>query len=225
MNNKCWYKDVCSRCSSDYCSASCMRYYKMKYLLDASLLPECDQHVIKLVADDEDREAYKELKSIQNNIEQVVKDGRNILIFSKITGNGKTEWAKKLMFSYFDAIWHKCELTSKALFINVPRLLNAIKENISERSDYVSIVRNYVLKADLVIWDEVGVKNLTDFEHGYILSYIDQRIMSRKSNIFTSNLDESELLETLGDRVYSRIVNMSKVIEFKSRDKRALNKW
>ena len=225
MNNKCWYKDVCDRCDSDYCNRDCIRYYKMKYLLDASLLPASEQYIIKLVADEDDRNAYLELKSIQTDIEKVVEEGRNVLIYSKIPGNGKTSWAKKLMFTYFDAIWHKCDMEPKALFINVPRMFNELRSNIDKKSEYITSIKDNVLKADLVVWDEIGVKELTNFEHDNLLSFVDQRILSNKSNIFTSNLSEDELLPVLGDRLYSRIVNTSKVIQFKGRDKRALNKW
>lgn len=225
MNNRCWYKDVCERCNTDYCDQDCIRFYKMQYMLDVSLLPREEQKVIKLVADDVDVDAFKQLKDIQNDIENIVIAGRSLLLLSKITGNGKTEWCKKIAFSYLDAIWHKCELEPKVLFINVPRFFNALRENIDKKNDYVKHIKENVLKADLVVWDEIGVKTLTNFEHDHLLSYIDQRVVSKKSNLYTSNLSEEELLEALGDRLYSRIVNMSKVIEFKGRDKRALNKW
>ena len=58
-----------------------------------------------------------------------------------------------------------------------------------------------------------------------ILSIIDSRISAGKSNIYTTNLVDSELVKSLGDRLYSRIVNYSNyVIELKGKDKRGLNK-
>ena len=41
-------------------------------------------------------------------------------------------------------------------------------------------IKENVLKADLVVWDEIGVKTLTNFEHDHLLSYIDQRVVSKK---------------------------------------------
>lgn len=225
MNDKCWYKDVCERCNTDYCDCDCIRYFKVQYLLDASLLARDEQRVIPLVADPEDEEAFNTLRDIQLNIEQVVTEGRNLMLISKRTGNGKTEWCYKLMFSYIDSIWHKCELEPKVLFVNVPTLFNALRDNIDAKSDFVTKFKESVFTADLIIWDEVGVKSLTQFEHDNFITYIDRRIKSNKANIYTSNLGEDSLLEALGDRLYSRIVNSSKIIEFKGRDKRALNKW
>lgn len=225
MNERCWYKDVCESCNTPICDGNCIRFYKMQYLLNASLLPVSEQKVIKLVADDEDLQAFTELKEIQNNINSVVSEGKNLLLFSKITGNGKTEWVKKLLFTYLDSIWHKADFEPRALFVNVPTLFNRLRDNIDKKSEYIDIIKKYITKVDLVVWDEIGVKTLTPFEHDHLLSYIDQRVVSGKSNFYTSNLNEQELMEALGDRLYSRIVNMSKVIELKGKDKRALNKW
>ena len=79
-----------------------------------------------------------------------------------------------------------------------------------------------VLKADLIIWDEIGSKGLTQFEHENILSYINARIDSNKSNIYTSNLTDTELHTAIGDRLASRICNLSYNYEFKGMDKRGL---
>lgn len=225
MNDKCWYKDVCESCNTDICNEFCIRYTKMRYLIEHSLLPKNQQYIVKLIADEEDLEAFKQLKDIQCNIEQIINEGKNLLIVSKITGNGKTEWEKKIMFSYFDAIWHKCDFEPRALFINVPTFFNALRDNIDKRSEYVEHIKQYINTVDLVIWDEIGVKTLTPFEHDHLLSYINTRVMSGKSNIYSSNLSEDQLLEALGDRLYSRVVNMSKVIELRGKDKRGLNKW
>ena len=108
------------------------------------------------------------------------------------------------------------------LFINVPRYLLAIKENISEKSDYVAHIKANVLNADLVIWDEVGSKGLTQFEHESILSLINSRVCENKANIYTSNLTTDELHDAVGDRLYSRIVVMSEDIELRGLDKRRI---
>ena len=124
--------------------------------------------------------------------------------------------------AYFNKIWIKTDLTCKALFINVPRFLLALKDNISDKNDYVQHIKDNVLICDLVVWDEVGLKNLTSFEHENILSLINARLDLGKANIYTSNLNLNELHESLGDRLYSRIVNYSENITLHGADKRAL---
>jgi DNA replication protein DnaC len=174
-------------------------------------------------ADGTDREAFLKLKEIENSIESFVMNGNNLYLHSSQCGNGKTEWSLRLIQSYFNAIWHKCDLSCKALFINVPRFLLSLKDNISNHSDYIEHIKKNILDVDLVVWDELGIKNATQFEHEHLLNLINTRIDYNKSNIYTSNLCSDELRERLGDRLHSRIVNLSTDIELFGRDKRGSN--
>ena len=171
-------------------------------------------------ADGTDREQFLLLKQIENNIEEFVKEGNNLYLHSATCGNGKTEWSLRLIQAYFNATWHKCDLSCKALFINVPRFLLALKDNISNKSDYIEHIKQHILDVDLVVWDELGIKEATQFEHEHLLNLINTRIDYNKSNIYTSNLNSEELRERLGDRLYSRIVNMSTDITLYGKDKR-----
>ena len=126
--------------------------------------------------------------------------------------------------AYFNSVWYKCDLNCKALFINVPRFLLALKDNISNRSDYIEHIKKFVLDVDLVVWDELGIKDATQFEHENLLNLINTRIDYNKSNIYTSNLTPQELRDRLGDRLYSRIVNLSTDIELFGSDKRGISK-
>lgn len=219
---KCWYKGVCPLYDGK-CSSGCVRYMKMHFLANNALLSEKQQYPIKLYVEEADRANYKQLNEIKKDIKNFVNAGNNLLISSHITGNGKTQWAIKLMMAYFNTIWAEDDFTVRGLFISVPKLLNGLKESISDRKEYIDHIKENVIKADIVIWDELATKSLTDFEHSYLLSYINERLEAGKTNVFTSNLNKEELLEALGDRVYSRIVNASTVIELKGRDKRGIN--
>ena len=98
----------------------------------------------------------------------------------------------------------------------------ALKDNISEKSEYVQHIKENVLNADIVIWDEVGTKGLTQFEHENILNIINARIDAGKANIYTSNLNDEDLHDAVGDRLYSRIALMSDNVVLEGADKRAL---
>lgn len=227
IKDNCWYKDVCSLKDKGGCDKFCIRHYKMDYLTSVSLLEEKDRYPVALYpdADGTDMDKFQMLKNISNNIEDFVKSGKNLLIHSKITGNGKTAWAKKLLLSYFNKIWYSTDFTCRGLFIDMQIFFNKLRENIGKENDYIKHIQENILTADLVIWDEIAIKNITDYEHGYFLSYLNSRISAGKANIFTSNMTESELREKLGDRLYSRIVLNSKVIELKGKDKRIDNRW
>ena len=219
----CWYKEVCPLVNTCECVSQCIKYKKMDYLANMALLTKKQQHPIKLYVEDIDEQAYERLNEIKMNARTFVENSGNLLIFSKTVGNGKTGWSLKILMNYFNQIWASTDFTCRGLFINVPRFLNELKENIRESSEYIEHIKENILDADLVVWDEVGLKDLTTYEHDYLFSYINARLDNGKSNIFTSNLDTNELEQALGVRLFSRVVNTSECIELKGSDKRGLN--
>lgn len=221
-SENCWLKDRCNKVDCN--SPMCMRLYKLDYLYNqANISMTQRQHIdLRLDSDLRDKDAFVRLKRIEDDIVNFVNGGYNVYIHSRNCGNGKTSWSLRFAQSYLNKIWYKCSLDCKVLFINVPRFLLALKDNISEKSDYVQHIKENVLTCDLVIWDEIGTKSLSTFEHENVLNLINARIDSGKSNIYTSNLTNDELHTSVGDRLYSRIVELSSDIELFGSDKRGL---
>lgn len=201
-----------------------LKEYKLNYLYDEALLSKVQRKRIDLITDEDgtDYEEFRQLKEIELDIVNFVENGDQLFIHSGGWGNGKTSWALRMIQAYFENIWEGSKLTCRALFINVPRFLLALKDNISEKNDYITHIKQHVLHADIVIWDEVGSKGLTEFEHENILSLINTRIDGGKANIYTANLSGAGLQRAIGGRLYSRIANMSLNIELKGRDKRRM---
>lgn len=222
MIESCLFADRCNKidCDKDFC----VKKFKLDYLFDQALLSEKHKKelVLRVDADKRDLEAFKYLKSIQNSVEKFVENGDNLYIHSLISGNGKTSFAIKILKEYFYRIWFKSDLRCRGLYIHVPKYLISLKDNISEKSDYVQHIKKNALDADLVIFDEVGTKSLTSFEFENILTIINARLDYGKANIYTSNLTNEELLDNLGSRLYSRIVNNSNDVVFVGQDKRGL---
>ena len=220
---ECWLKDTCNRCD---CEGFCLRLFKLDYLYEQALIPLNLRKHMKLVTDEDktDLEEFKVLNEIASNADTFVADGGNLYIHSSIAGNGKTSWALRIVQSYFNKIWFKSELKCRVLFINVPRFLLSLKANISEKNEYVQQIQENILTADLVVWDDIATKQSTTFESENLFSMIDTRNGLGKANIFTSNLSGEELHTALGDRLASRICNLSIDIELHGKDKRGLVK-
>ena len=219
---KCYLYDRCNRkdCESDFC----IRKYKMDSLYSAALMTESQkQHIaLRVDADGTDLEQFKQLAGIEQNISKFIEEGKNLYLHSAVPGNGKSSWALRLTEAYFNKIWARSEAKCRVLFISVPRFLLAIKENITNKSTYVEYIRENVLEADLVIWDDIAAKMGSEFELTHLLSIIDNRLAFGKSNIYTSNLNRQQLYTALGERLTSRIANMSIDIELFGSDKRNL---
>ena len=219
---KCYMYDNCNRkdCDKDFC----LRKYKMDSLYSAALMTESQkQHVVlKVDQDNTDLEQFKQLAAIEQNICKFIEEGKNLYLHSANCGNGKSSWSIRLAEAYFNKIWARTNTTCRVLFISVPRFLLALKDNITTRSSYVDYIRDNVFEADLVIWDDIAAKMGSEFELTHLLNIIDNRLALGKSNIYTSNLNRQQLYNALGERLTSRIANMSIDIELFGSDKRFL---
>lgn len=215
LNSKCWYIDVCQhkKCSG------CVRYSEMLYLMQNSRVPENKWRPIDLYAGTgNDRKMFERLANIKLNIVDFVDTGSNLYIASKHTGNGKTSWALKLLFRYFDQIWAGNGFRTRGIFVHVPTLLLRLK-NFKNPLDktYLHNLEN----CDLVIWDDIASTELSNYDYSQLLMYLDSRILAERSNIFTGNIvDEAELKEILGERLASRIFNTSQIVVFDGKDQR-----
>ena len=218
----CFLREVCNGkdCNKDFC----LRKYKMDSLYSAALMTESQKKHITLRVDEDgtDLEQFKQLAAIEQDIVNFVNSGRNLYLHSANCGNGKSSWSLRLAEAYFNKIWARTEVKCRVLFISVPRFLLALKDNITARSTYVDYIKDNVLEADLVIWDDIANKMGSEFELTHLLNIIDNRLALGKSNIYTSNLNRQQLYTALGERLTSRIANMSTDIELYGADKRVL---
>lgn len=212
----CWYKRICT----EQCSENCIRYKLMYSLFKQSNLPEALWDYKELICHEKDLQVYKKLQAKSDAILNFIEEGNNLYIYSENCGNGKTTWAIRLMYSYFDKIWHKSCFDCKALFVSVPKFLYNCKRSISQDVKGFGELCNLISDVDLVIWDDIGEMKASDYEHQILFQYIDDRINSKKSNIYTSNKNKGQLEDVLGVRLASRIYNCSECIEFLEEDKR-----
>lgn len=202
----------------------CIKNFKLSSLYDLALVSEKQRKHINLRIDEDgtDREQFLYLKQIEENIHQFVKDGRNLYLYSTGCGNGKTSWSLRLLQSYLNTIWYSSSVDCKALFISVPKFFLMLKDNIGSKNDYITHIKEYVADCDIVIWDDLGTKVGTEFEIENLLNIISNRIDNGKTNIYTSNITPDMLQSRVGERLYSRVVNMSECVQLSGSDKRGI---
>jgi DNA replication protein DnaC len=196
----------------------------MDSLYSAALMTDSQkQHIVLRVDQDgTDLEQFKQLAAIEQDIVNFINSGKNLYLHSANCGCGKTSWSLRLTEAYFNKIWARSEAKCRVLFISVPRFLLALKDNITAKNSYVEYIKENVFEADLVIWDDIAAKMGSEFELTHLLNIIDNRLALGKSNIYTSNLNRQQLYTALGERLTSRIANMSIDIELFGSDKRIL---
>lgn len=221
----CWYKKICNANLCDTGDENfCARHYKMHYLTAKAMLEGKERFTSTLQPEPVDLGVFHRLAEIRSSIWQFVADGRNLLIYSQNCGNGKTEWAKKLLLSWLNSIWHTSPFRCRGLFIFMPRFIQSSKDNFNKESEYFNYAMDNIFNADLVVFDDINYKAWTNYEMELLFNVISRRISEGKSNIFTSNYDINTIAERLGPRLASRVIGSSELIEFKGLDRRAYSK-
>lgn len=223
MIQNCPYRTNCNGidCNKDFC----MKKYRLDTLYANSLIPEIERLPKRLFtdADGTDLAQFQQLSQLEKSVVDFVNEGKNLYLHSYTCGNGKTSWAIRFLNSYIHKIWPKSTLECQVLYVEVSKYLQGLKNKISGIYDpEVDFITQNILKADLVVWDDIATKLGTEFELTHLLNSINTRMVNKKSNIFTSNLGKKELSNALGERLASRICNNSIDIELNGADKRYL---
>ena len=196
--------------------------------LNNSLIPKRYLNEISLIPAKVDEQVFKELNNIKLNIREFVDKGENLLICSNNVGNGKTTWSIKFLKEYIDEVQNiKFKNNCPALFINVTNFLNEKKLSISDPELHSNVIdtERKILSAKLVVFDDLGVKDISQFDMGNLYYWIDERTNNMKSCIFTSNLLPKQLRNILDERLYSRIVKYSTIKEIKDGDNRNVGEY
>lgn len=196
--------------------------------LNNSLIPKRYLNEISLIPAKVDEQVFKELNNIKLNIREFVDKGENLLICSNNVGNGKTTWSIKFLKEYIDEVQNiKFKNNCPALFINVTNFLNEKKLSISDPELHSKVIdtERKILSAKLVVFDDLGVKDISQFDMGNLYYWIDERTNNMKSCIFTSNLLPKQLRNILDERLYSRIVKYSTIKEIKDGDNRNVGEY
>lgn len=211
----CIYNEVCQ----NECSASCVRYLEMNYLLEHSNIPKAKQKHHRLIPEECDYDAFIQLADIQKNIVNYVNGNNSLYLYSANCGNGKTTWTIKLMLQYFNEIWSGNGFKRRGLFINVPTFLSRCKETMSYPDKSFEELRKAIPEVDFLIFDDMIVSKLSSYDYSTLLNYADQRVFNEKTTVYTGNVPLDKLSEFIGDRLASRICSGT-TIELKGLDKR-----
>lgn len=127
------------------------------------------------------------------------------LLFTGPVGSGKTFLACCIA----NALIQKGE---RVYFTVVPDLLDQIRATYDgQHKETEQSIIEMIQEVPLLILDDLGVHNYTDWTRNKIYSIINYRLNYQLPTIITTNLTLDELSEHLGERTSSRIFQMCKV--------------
>lgn len=128
------------------------------------------------------------------------------LLFTGECGVGKSHLAKVIADGVMKKENPETETKYTAIFINVPKLKRKIRSTYDSDSE---ISENEVFETlenvDLLVLDDLGAEKQSEWTMESIFDIVEGR--QGKNTIYTSNLNEQELLVHFGDRIGSRVLN------------------
>lgn len=219
---KCYASDYCQKDKSS-CSDVCGGYRVLRALYNLSRIPERYRYTIALKPENrEDLEAFTVLDNYKNDVLNMVDEGRGLYIWGKSTGNGKTSWACKIMSYFFRKIAFNTGLENEGLYIFLPTFLEDLRDNYDNKDPEFDEILRMIKTCRLLIIDDIGAERVTDWVRERMVSIINTRVSNNLTTIYTSNLSPEELRSELGDRIASRVLGSSQVVEITSGDRRGL---
>lgn len=217
-NENCWYKDFCEKYGTSDCKYTCKKFTQTDYMFQLSNLPKRWWKPVKVSTDFLSDYSAEILNTIVADCEFFVLSGFNLYLYGHV-GVGKTSWAIKIMNRFIADIAERNDFTPRAIYVNVPSFLRDAKLHMKYvDNNYLEFLKT-IQTCNLVVWDEIGQTDPTNFESQWLYSYINERIFAGKSNIFTSNLSPDKLRE-IDKRLESRICQGSDCIEVEGEDMR-----
>lgn len=127
-----------------------------------------------------------------------------------------TVWGVKLLKTFLAVSSLGNNFKDRAFFEYVPSLMLLAKEfNSSNRAEHIKALTD----RDLVILDDIGAVNSSNYDLTVLSDIIDSRYRAGKATIFTSNLSPETLKNSLGARLADRVCS-DLVLEFKGGGRR-----
>ena len=190
---------------------------KLTQLFEASGLPQKYFHPQVLVDRKVDIECWEYLEDIRNHIVEEVENGISIVITSATVGNGKTSWAVRLLQRYLAETALDGRIADKGMFVVSAQLLTEFGDyNYFETMQQFLERFEKLKKCDLLVIDEIGGGMLTKASYPYLYDLVNYRVDNNLSTIYTTNYSDEEIIDLLGQRLYSRIYDTSVVLEFEA---------
>lgn len=202
---KCWYKDGCNAANYN-CEKTCHRYLEMNYLINNCGMKNAERFLKLLQPDERDVDAFLRLNDIKTNVVNFVQTSQNLFLNSILLQTGKTTWALKILYKFFDEIWAGNGFRVRGYFLYVPEFLEKAKTFEYKQSNEFKQLDNILKNADLVIWDDISSCALSPVDQNLLNIYIDKRMIDGKSNIYTGLYQTPEVLkDLLGVKLSARL--------------------
>ena len=145
----------------------------------------------------------REILNAANSYAQgFTKDEDRGLLLRGGTGTGKTHVAVGILIEVVRRGF-------PGLYWNVTDLLREIRDSFNQSSDFTEReILDRVNSVDLLILDDLGAESMTEKVRDRLYLIVNRRYEIAKATLITTNLDDVELRERFGPRIFSRLYEM-----------------
>ena len=155
-------------------------------------------------------------KYFAKNWEETKKNGRSIFMLGTV-GGGKTHLACAI------ANYVILNYLAKVKYTTFSRLSLEMRDAQNQNKSLVESM-NVFTKCDLLIIDEIGVKNTSEYEFSLLNEIVDSRYNNILPTILITNMNWKEIRKVIGERVISRLTENGESLVFKNNDFRKLKR-
>lgn len=152
----------------------------------------------------ENKEAYEAAKEYAKILNPFIKYG---LLFTGPVGTGKTHLAAGILKVAYNR-------GLDGVLISVPDLLNEIRNGYNNKGPSIE---DKLKNKFIVILDDLGAENLTDWVREKIFTLINHRYENQKPLIITTNCTPAQLTERIGERTTDRLREMCKIVKIEGK--------
>lgn len=149
------------------------------------------------------------LTKAKNYVSRFPEEGGN-LIFYGPTSLGKTYLSNCIAKALLDQGY-------SVLYMTATRLFDQLLPNILLKKNYSAEEMNqyeYLFQADLLILDDLGTEFITEFTRPQLYQCINERLLSNKATIISTNMELEDLRDVYDERLSARIIERYTGIPF-----------
>jgi len=208
--------------SGRLCMMSCQGWFQLKNLYEQAGIPLSDWGVEGMTYTTEEQ---LWLQDWDDHMDERVKSGRGVFIWSHMTGTGKTTLVRELFERYMKHVALKNTKFYRALWFSVPELIDRMRKAARYGDEELDRLLSKVKNAEVLVLDDLGAEKMTDFAREQLFLIIDSRVRHKKSVWVTSNYSLAQLRSDTrcGDKIASRLHGMCMVREQPGIDRRWSN--
>ena len=197
-------------------------------------------NVTNLPIKDDNPDVYEVVLDICENIEDFIDEGVGLFLYSipdkdnpRGTGTGKTTSALTILNTYLQKrmiqhVKHERDITElPGLFVKASKLQNMFnsqfrgrKEEQEEASSKFYRMKKQMIKTDLLVIDDIALRNSTEAFTNELYEIIDERVTEERATILTSNESIETLGNVLSEQIRSRIEGSCELLGLQGRDHR-----